>query len=62
MLNEADFDERRNIHKRKRLLLEGRDPDEEEKSRLLQKKKKAKASKMEKKKWEKSKPTASVKK
>ncbi|XP_068211865.1 probable ATP-dependent RNA helicase DDX49 [Palaemon carinicauda] len=29
-LNQTDFDERRNINKRKRLIMEGRDPDEEE--------------------------------
>jgi ATP-dependent RNA helicase DDX49/DBP8 len=49
MLNEADFDERRNINKRKRLLKEGRDPDEEERLKALEKKKKVKALKKERK-------------
>ncbi|XP_047482065.1 probable ATP-dependent RNA helicase DDX49 [Penaeus chinensis] len=38
-LDETDFDERRNINKRKRLIMEGRDPDEEDerKKKLLKK-------------------------
>lgn len=32
-LDQTDFDERRNINKRKRLILEGRDPDEEQKKK-----------------------------
>ena len=54
-LNETDFDERRNINKRKRLLREGRDPDREEEQRQKQKKEKIKAWKKEKKNKDKSK-------
>ncbi|XP_066983655.1 probable ATP-dependent RNA helicase DDX49 isoform X1 [Macrobrachium rosenbergii] len=32
-LDQTDFDERRNINKRKRMIMEGRDPDEEEAKR-----------------------------
>ncbi|XP_050697693.1 probable ATP-dependent RNA helicase DDX49 [Eriocheir sinensis] len=49
-LDQTDFDERRNINKRKRLILEGRDPDEEEK----RKKKKLKKTRQKEKKERKS--------
>ncbi|KAK8750843.1 hypothetical protein OTU49_015022 [Cherax quadricarinatus] len=61
-LEQTDFDERRNINKRKRLILEGRDPDEEEKKKRKHLKKLRKAERqernellkhLEKKKWEK---------
>ena len=48
-MNETDFDERRNINKRKRLIREGRDPDREEEQRQKQKKQNIKAWKKEKK-------------
>ena len=51
-MNETDFDERRNINKRKRLIKEGRDPDEEDELKNLKKKQKAKSAKKERKKKE----------
>ncbi len=48
-LNETDFDERRNINKRKKLILEGRNPDVEEAMREKAKKDKIKKWKKEKK-------------
>ncbi|XP_042886823.1 probable ATP-dependent RNA helicase DDX49 [Penaeus japonicus] len=47
-LDETDFDERRNINKRKRLIMEGRDPDEEEKKKKKLLKKKQQQLKQEK--------------
>ena len=32
-LSEADFDEKRNVHKRKRMIMEGKDPDKEERKK-----------------------------
>ena len=32
-LSEADFDEKRNVHKRKRMIMEGKDPDKEERNK-----------------------------
>ncbi|KAG7173528.1 ATP-dependent RNA helicase DDX49-like [Homarus americanus] len=46
-LNQTDFDERRNINKRKRLIMEGRDPDEEEKKKQKRVKKLRKAERKE---------------
>nr|XP_053630175.1 probable ATP-dependent RNA helicase DDX49 isoform X2 [Cherax quadricarinatus] len=46
-LEQTDFDERRNINKRKRLILEGRDPDEEEKKKRKHLKKLRKAERQE---------------
>ncbi len=48
-LNETDFDERRNINKRKKLILQGRDPDAEDEMREKAKKQKIKKWKKEKK-------------
>ncbi|KAK4323510.1 hypothetical protein Pmani_005822 [Petrolisthes manimaculis] len=42
-LDQTDFDERRNINKRKRLILEGRDPEEEERKKQKRLKKLRKA-------------------
>lgn len=38
-LDEKDWDERRNINKRKKLILEGKDPDEVQKAELRRRKK-----------------------
>ncbi|XP_071523836.1 probable ATP-dependent RNA helicase DDX49 [Panulirus ornatus] len=46
-LDETDFDEKRNINKRKRLILEGRDPDLEEKKRQKYLKKRRRAERQE---------------
>jgi ATP-dependent RNA helicase DDX49/DBP8 len=48
-LNETDFDERRNINKRKKLIREGRDPDMEDEVRQKKKKESLKAFKRQKK-------------
>ena len=48
-MNETDFDERRNINKRKKLILQGRDPDAEDEMRDKVKKQKIKKWKKEKK-------------
>jgi ATP-dependent RNA helicase DDX49/DBP8 len=48
-LNETDFDERRNINKRKKLIREGRDPDMEDEVRQKKKKENLKAFKRQKK-------------
>ena len=32
-LSEADFDEKKNVNKRKKLIMEGKDPDKEERKR-----------------------------
>ncbi|KAK7070808.1 putative ATP-dependent RNA helicase ddx49 [Halocaridina rubra] len=47
-LEQTDFDERRNINKRKRLIMEGRDPDEEEEKKRKRLKKILKLQKLEK--------------
>ena len=44
-LDEKDWDERRNINKRKRLILEGKDPDEVRKDLDRQRKKERKREK-----------------
>ncbi|XP_076038152.1 putative ATP-dependent RNA helicase DDX49 [Oratosquilla oratoria] len=46
-LDETDFDERRNINKRKKMIMEGRDPEEEERSRRKMLKKQRKQDKLE---------------
>jgi len=46
-LDEKDFGEKREINKRKRLILEGKDPEEEEELRLKRKPKKSDKSKAE---------------
>ena len=48
-MNETDFDERRNINKRKKLIREGRDPDMEDEVRQEKKKENLKAFKRQKK-------------
>jgi len=50
MLSETDFDERRNVNKRKKLILEGKNPEEEakKKERYLDKKRKAARKEMHK--------------
>ena len=48
-MNETDFDERRNINKRKKLIREGRDPDMEDEVRQKKKKENLKAFKRQKK-------------
>lgn len=47
-LSELDFDERRNINKRKKLIMQGIDPDEFEMMRLKMKKERNKQIKKEK--------------
>ena len=46
-LGEEDWDEKRNINKRKKLLLEGRDPDEEERKKQKLWKEKIKSKRKE---------------
>lgn len=46
-LDQTDFDERRNINKRKRIIMEGRDPDEEEAKKKKRQKKLLKKEKQE---------------
>lgn len=46
-LDQSDFDERRNINKRKRMILEGRDPDEEERKKKKRMKKTQQEAKKE---------------
>jgi hypothetical protein len=44
-LDEKDWDERRNINKRKKLILEGKDPDEVKKEQVRRRKKELKREK-----------------